>query len=489
MNREELQVRTPARQAALPKAGRILLAATVMLVAGEARAQSVFAPVNPVGDRRQSGLRVYGVTYQFGYSSFRFPRTDAAPGALFAPGFDFGPSPDMGGSASFGWSRRPDKKTNLAFTYTSSYYARLRSSSDLNSLNHRFTLFSGRGFTKQLGLRWTFGFSGDANVGDFRSHLFLPSRLSQVANAPAAFDDLAAAVLSGRFNNDQLASILTGAPVVEAPARVLLYGNRALAANLGTTLSYRQSSRLSMNVALSGSRYQHLRGTADEAAAEYRHLIPRSTSASASVALNYSLTQRTHLGFNVGSSRTFSGFYDGYSSSAALSLGRTLGRRWMVAAQGGAGFNRAVRHAAFAQRPHYLGGGTLGFRASSQTFMASHNRTIGDQYGLGAGSTETTSGAWAWRRPGRNWSVSLHMGRQRFPGASIDAHGWNAGASFTRTLSPNAALSTQYVYSFNSGSVPGLASGSVSDFGGGHRVRLSAVRVNLIWRPAPEGMF
>jgi hypothetical protein len=43
---------------------------------------------------------------------------------------------------------------------------------------------------------------------------------------PASFEQLVGAMLSGRFTNEQLASLLTGAPGLQVPGQTALYGTK-----------------------------------------------------------------------------------------------------------------------------------------------------------------------------------------------------------------------------------------------------------------------
>src|ERR1019366_10664034 len=73
--------------------------------------------------------------------------------------------------------------------------------------------------------------------------------LSVLSQLPATFDDLAAAFSIGQFSNAQMASMLTGASMLESPARGLLLGNRVLSYSANAGLNYAHSSRLSFHFA------------------------------------------------------------------------------------------------------------------------------------------------------------------------------------------------------------------------------------------------
>src|SRR6185503_12658076 len=141
----------------------------------------------------------------------------------------------FGAGAALGWSRRT-KKTNLSMSYNGGYQARIRYS-ELSALNHFLTLSASR----QLGSKWSLGFSAASSISTYDQMLFNPTVFSSLAAYPGTFDDLASAVLTGKYNNDQLASLLTGSPVIESPARTLFYGNRVFTSSASTSLSYAHS--------------------------------------------------------------------------------------------------------------------------------------------------------------------------------------------------------------------------------------------------------
>src|SRR5206468_12739754 len=58
----------------------------------------------------------------------------------------------------------------------------------------------------------------------------------------------AAAFSVGQFSSNQIASTLTGAPMLESPARSLLLGDRILSYATQVSLNYAHSSRLSVHL-------------------------------------------------------------------------------------------------------------------------------------------------------------------------------------------------------------------------------------------------
>jgi hypothetical protein len=299
-----------------------------------------------------------------------------------------------------------------------------------------------------------------------------------LVSVPATFDELTQGVLAGKYTNDQLASLLTGAPVVESPAQFLFYGNRMFTSSATSSLSYAHSQRLSFTFGLDGARTQHLSNNVHELA-RYTYLVPRTTSGGASVGLSYSLSPKTVLGFSANSIRTFSTLQDAYSSSASLSLGRTLGRRWFAQLQAGAGRIDPVRQTYLTSRgTQALGGANLGYKTYAHTFMASYQRTISDVYGIGATTTLSLTGAWHWARPGRNWWMDATFGQQRMLGSGLSSlDSWRATAGLGRKLTRHTAVQMQYAYASYS-----TAAQSNAFY---HDMTQHAVRLSLAWRPEP----
>ena len=224
------------------------------------------------------------------------------------------------------------EKSQVLFTYTPSYTGRLRFSA-WNALNHSLSFNASRHFG-----RWKLGFSAAADLSNLSEFLFSPTVFASVAAVPGTFSDLAAAVLTGTFTNAQFASLLTGAPIVQSPARNLFFGERMFTSAAQTSLSYTPAPRLSVKLTASGSRSQHLSDN-QGGVQQNSYLIPMTTSAGADLSVSYSRSPRTQLGGSVSSTRVVSTIQDVYSTTAKASLGRTMGRRWFLQLSGGVGYD------------------------------------------------------------------------------------------------------------------------------------------------------
>jgi hypothetical protein len=406
-----------------------------------------FGNLNPVGSN-PGGLRLYGV---YGYTSYSSsPLLFGNVGSTAQVGQTFGQSYDLmsGGGASIGWNS-PGPNPRFGFTYSAGY-SRFQRNSDLSFLsqNLEFHIGGNKGYSKKLSSRWTVGMSGTANATNAQAFLFSPNALSRVAQVPATFDDLANGIVTGTSPNPDLASLLTGGPVLESPAQLLLYGSRFLTASVTASATYQRSPRLAISVNVGATRIQTLPGTNPNYLVG---ILGHSTSGSAGVSASYSLSPRTEVGFGAYTSRTFSKVLDAYNTSASGSLGRIMGRHWFLRVGGGAGFITASR--GIYSPPaglQYTAVGALGFKTRSQTFLVSAERAIADQYSYGAASSTRATGAWTWSRPGTRWSVFASGGQTRMQGGFLGTvDSWRASAGMSRMLSRTVGANLMYSYLAN----------------------------------------
>jgi len=413
----------------------------------------------------RNGWRVYSVSANAVYYSNGLPES-----ASFQPGAT-SLSSDLGagGSARMGLVRTGER-SNLTLSYTPSYTGRLRYSA-WNSFNQSLFFNANRKLARQ----WSFGFSAAANLANREDMLFLPTVFSNVAALPTTFDNLATTMQTGRISDAQLASALTGALLVETPARNVFYGQKMLTSGLQTSLSYFYSPRLSVSFSAMGSRNQNI--SVDRSLTSSSYLVDKTTSGGAAVGVSYSLSPRTQLGATAASSRVSSALQDNYTTTSIGSFGRTIGRRWLVQVRGGVGYIRPVRQTTVVSTdPQPTFGGNLVFKTFSQTFLGSYDRTVSDTYGLGATSTSSASTAWRWKRPGDSWTLDAAGTRQQLQGSGFGGTtSWRGTAGLGRTLTTHLALLTQYTYLRNTGQVRTA-----------YTISQSAVRLSVIWTIEPE---
>jgi hypothetical protein len=141
----------------------------------------------------------------------------------------------------------------------------------------------------------------------------------------------------------------------------------------------------------------------------------------------------------------------------------------------GVGIINPVRESfALPQKPQYQGGGGLGYKVHTQTFLASVERSVSDGYGFGATSSLSATGAWSWTQPGSSWSVTANFGQQWLTGSHVqNFNSWRAMVGLSRKLSRQTAISAQYGYL----SASGLTAGPNALLGQ-HMVRMS-----VTWLP------
>ena len=354
--------------------------------------------------------------------------------------------------------------------YTPSYTGRLRFAA-WNALNHSAAFNAARRFGK-----WNLSFSAGADLSNLSEYLFSPTVFASVAAVPVSFNDLAAAVLTGTFSNAQLASLLTGAPLVESPARNLFFGERMFTSAVQTSLSYAPSPRLAITFSGSANRTQHLSDT-QAGATQSNYLIPKTTAASAGLTVSYSRSARTQMSVSVSSSRVASSIQDVYTTTTTASLGRTMGRRWFLQVGGGIGVMNPVRSTyVLPIKPQPVANASLGYRTLSHTFLGSYSHEASDSYGLGASSTSSISASWRGRPPRPVLRIRTTGWQQLAGGAAYaNSSGWRAEGGFGKSLGNHLALFTQCVYirySQQQASVPPLSQ--------------TALRVSMIWNPEPH---
>ena len=365
----------------------------------------------------------------------------------------------------------PDRAARgLSFSYTPSYIA-LPGHSEWNAANHALSFSWNRKVHK-----WDAGFALNGTTTSSSEMLFSPSVLSKVTAVDLTFEDLAAAMLSGTFTNNELASILTGAPLEVSPAQSLIYGSRVMSASASASLSYAISARASFHFSGGLSRSQYFNDGQGPEGSRYKALVPRTTSGNSNAGISYSLSPRTNIGVESSANRVFSSYQDSYAVTGRMTLGRKMGQRWFLNGYGGVSTIIAERQLAqqVPQGAQYVAGGSIGFRMRSQTLVAAVDRTASDSYGLGAGYTLSTTGAWSWRRPGSPWTLSFSGGWQQLGGTNaVSLTGRQVSTSISRSLTRQVSMALAFAQMSNVGGL----TGSLQD------LTMQAARLSLIWTP------
>jgi hypothetical protein len=420
----------------------------------------------------RSGLRIHGASSYVGYSSLAFPNR----GGFLLGDRSLGWEVSYGGSATVGWTR-PGAKTSLSLIYTPSYTGRARYT-EWNAVNHAGAFWLSRKLNSKLDL----SLSAAVSSSNLENHLFAPTVFQQLLDVPVTFEDLANAMVAGRYTNNQLASLLTGAPLLESAARTLIYGDRVFSASSKVTLGYQATPRLSVHASAGASRNYHQPGgsQSDPDPLTEAFYISGTSSLNANAGLGYSLTPRTQIGFGVSANRNLSTVYDGYTATASGSIARKMGRRWFAHASAGVGkayYGRQLVE--ISSRPTWVSGAGVGFSHYSHTLVASYSRSAGDAFGLGANASTAVTGAWQWGRPGRFWKPWAAIGYNRYHGGAVNRmEGWMASAGLSRALTRTTGLSLSYAYLSNRGEFLGVS----------RQISAHSVRLTLGWSPVSEGL-
>jgi hypothetical protein len=414
-----------------------------------------------------AGIHLVGISVYSGYSSNALPQSGyslTSSGNVGNLGADY----SYGGSASLGWQLHREK-TNAAIMYTGSYGGMVRYSG-VDGYSQSLSVSASR----SLSPKWILTFNGSGADSTIAQYLFNPGALNVITQVPATFDDLAAAFAAGQFSSSQAASILTGAPLMQAAGRSLLVGNRILSYTGRAGVEYTASSRLHFHFGSFAAAGQTRFGDT-QSGTPLNVVMPRSLGADAGAGLSYSLSPRTQVGFDVEANRTVNHYQSVYVSTATASLGRKMGEHWFLHLQGGGTYDDVLQETLGTPRTRQIvGSGSFGFQTKSNTLIASYSRTGSDEFGLAVGTITTASGAWNWHPAGSRWSASASFGQQQTRDTGfISLSGWEATGGLTNRASMHTNLSLQYSYLSSKGNY----AGNMSD------VRIHSIRLSFGWTP------
>jgi hypothetical protein len=417
------------------------------------------------------GLHIVGLSVFGGYSTSAYPQAGLNLNA--APGIgNLGGDASYGAGGSVGWQRHREK-TDISALYSGTYDGMVHYS-NLNAYNQSLSISVGIRLTP----KWTFSLAASGQDQNLAQYLFQPSASSVLTQVPSTFNDLAAAVAVGQFSNSQVASMLTGAPVLQLPGRSLLAANRILSYAGQANLDYAWSPRLRLHFATFTAAGQNRLGSQLDSSVPANYVMPRSFGANAGVGFTYSLSPRTDVGLNVEGNRTVNHYQSAYLTSAMGSIGRKMGMHWFFHVLGGASHSEFTQLQTIGTPKSNLvvGGASLGFKAQNHTFLASYNRTAADSFGFAVGTITSASGAWTWRRTGSKWGLTADFAQQQTKNTGFaDLSGWQATGSITSSLNAHTTLTAQYVYLHDVGTYVGVY----------NNFSMQSVRLSLGWAPQP----
>jgi hypothetical protein len=416
-----------------------------------------------------SGIGLYGISVFSGYSTVAYPGGVGGAPSLGYPSLGLGPDESYGASASAGWQRKLEN-TNLSAFYSVSY-AGLVHYSGANGFSQNLNIAA----SWNLGPKWSLVVSGTAADADLAQTLFQPSSTSLLTQLPASFNDLAASFSVGQFSNAQNASLLSGAPTLDATEQAILFGDRVISYGGSASVTYTPNSRLSFHFASfsgGGMQQSKLPGTPSD---EMSHSI----GFLGGVSMSYALSPRTNLTASVNENRTVSTFQSMWDTTATAGIGRKMSERWFLSGYAGIAFldipqNTPQYNQDSPQSRQVIGGASLGFKSYQHTFVVSASRSTSDALGLLVGTSTTVGGSWSWHHPGSKWNLIAGFSDEQVSNTGFASlSGWQASAGVFRPLNSHTTMSAQYAYLHSSGSYLG----SNTTFG------IQSVRVSLGWTP------
>lgn len=414
--------------------------------------QGVFDALTPTG-LEQPGFHLNQISLFSAYSNLN--ETVSSPGipGQTVSAHVFG----NGISAGAGWSKPATDLSTFAVNYNVNYSYQ---PADSNTVSAGYLTQSLSAiWSQKLGTKWSFSLSLSGAMGSFNQLIFAPTSDQVLSSLPGTAQELAGTVVLGQTTNPDLAAAQNGASALISPQENLFYGGRFLSATLSSSLSYAISPRLSIGLGVSGSRLQTLSN--QNSGVPDAFIIPQTTAAGANVRIGYELTPRTSLSGDVAYFRGISPV-SSPSGAVSIGLGREVTERWFVRGSAGTGFysgptynSAGIQTGTGFHELQATYSGSTGYRARSNTFIASVSRVVGNSYSLGASGMLLASAAWSWNRPGGNWSLTASAGESRFIGSGWgDNNGYYVSVGARRRLATRVSMSLQLAYSSFSGNIP-----------------------------------
>lgn len=444
---------------------RAFLTASILVTA--CRGQDLFSSNNFI-NKNLNGLRFYGISLFSGYSTSAYPQG----GLTFVPdarATRLGSDSNYGGMLSAGWQHHRDR-TNMSLEYTLSYTGDTRYS-NLNAFGHDLKLSVSRDLTS----KWTFALSGSGQDATFSQYAFQPSSLSQISASSASFNDVSAVFAVGQFSDPQTASALTNLPALQSTAQSALIGYHILTYNAAASVSYAFTRHVSFQF---GSFVDGGQTRTDQqnTSAPPSYVLPKTVGGDVGVSLDYDLSPRTTLGFNLSGTGISNRYQRVATGVGSASLGRKMGRHWFLRGYGGGAYTRTIQRIyGTPTTRQIIGGGSLGFRTYGNIWLASYDRSSYGGAGLAVGRNTNLSGAWTWHRPASRWSTNASAGRIQMVGNGYDSiTGWQTMAGISRQVASTLALTASYVHLDSRGSF--LGSSPVA-------FKVNTVRLTIAWSP------
>ncbi len=371
-------------------------------------------------ETRRDGFDIYSVSGATGYSSY----PGVFGGSNNATGSQGGYSSLASLSTGF---YHGGAKLKFASRYTPSYAGTYYDSS-LNSFNQSLSLE----MIARLSSKWAYSLSisgDDVTVDQF---LFRQNSLTQLVSGPGSIENFASTIISG------------AAPRLSATPQTLVYGTRILSFGFNSGLSFKPSTRLSINFT-GGAARSISRTPANEFS---QAIIPRSTVEHAGVGVSYSMSPRTEIGVQTEATLTNSPVGDFRSFSYTGTFGRKLGTHWFTSVQAGlSNYQFVDTRTSLPSGASIVASGTMGYKDRGNAWAITYNRMVGDLYGLASSSSSSFFGSWNWRKPGSKWGIQSFGGQQRLIGGPTGGITiWHGSAGLSHAVSRQASMSLAYGY-------------------------------------------
>jgi hypothetical protein len=407
------------------------------------------------------GLRIYSLSTFFGYSKFDAPQAAVNSSNPFLTS-----RKAYGVSGSIGWQRFRGR-TAFSFRYTGSYSGVLRDT-NWNGANHTasFTL------TRPFARKWTIDFRATGQDTFFEQFLFDPTSLAAVAQTPATFDNLAAAMSVGQFTSSDSAVLLNSSATAASATRSALLGSHIYTYGANAGISYEPSKR--WNIRLGGFTLAGQQRSGDSIpGAQLNYILPRTTGGDLSVAVDFFASPRTSIDFTVLQNYISSRFQQSSGTAGSIGLGRKMGRHWFLRGSVGS-YVAEHQTGGVRQKVQTIGSGSLGWTTYGNTFVGSFTRS-GYDMTLGTIGTNTTlSVAWNWRRPRNNWGLNAAFSRIENSSAGLSSlNGWQTTGGFSERLPGNLFVTANYTHLSSRGTYLNFA----------NRINIDGARITLGWAP------
>ncbi len=428
---------------------------------------------DPIGGDSESkielpnGIHLYGATVYSGYMTSAYPATGIVLN-LSSPVAALGPDEMYGGEVRLGWQHHLGR-TDFSAVYSGGYSGMVHYSG-VNGVNQTLDL----DLKRALSAKWGLSISGGATDSTMAQYLFRPDQFSGITQAPLTFQDFAAALGVGQFSNAQIASLLTGAPVLQSPAQSLLYGERILSYSGQAALSYAYSSRLNFHLSgFTAAGQNRLGTTVPGVPADY--VLPHSTGANAGVGFTYMISPRTNLGLDGGEFMLWNRYQKVRGTTGSVSVGRKMSEHWFVRSYGGLSEMQMLQ--AGASQPALrtvIGGASLGVKSYSHRLAISYDRSSYDSFGFAAGVVTSEAGSWTWKRPGNRWSAFAGFDEQQLRDTGFASlSGWRATGGISIQMRQQMSMQVEYAHL----RMAGIYTGVYNQF------EVDSIRVSLGWVP------